>query len=441
MYRGDVPGYVVLKDGTVFSGFGFGAQGRVLGEVVFNTGMSGYQEIATDPSYHGQMVTYTYPLIGNYGASDHLLESEKVHSRAIIVREAKNTAWNASCPEGWVDWLTTRGVVGVGGVDTRALTRRIREHGAMTACVAAGPGLDVDELLVAVRDFPDMAGQDLASAVTCSQPYEWAAESAAAAPTAAAPAAAPVAPASCAMAPSGALGQPVPGTGYRVVAYDFGIKRSILRNLSDAGCRVTVVPAHWPAEATLALKPDGVFLSNGPGDPAAVGYAVETIRGLLGKVPVFGICLGHQLLALALGLSTYKLKFGHRGANHPVRDYLTGRVEITSQNHGFAVEPPAVVREALERGAVVGEGGVASLKAEDMLLQTGCGRAQITHLNLNDGTVEGLRLLDLPAFSVQYHPEAGPGPHDSRYLFGRFTELMGAGVAAAAGAGVGARAR
>jgi carbamoyl-phosphate synthase small subunit len=210
-----------------------------------------------------------------------------------------------------------------------------------------------------------------------------------------------------------------------VVAYDFGIKRSILRQLAAVDCRVTVVPASWTPEQVLDLKPDGVFLSNGPGDPAAVGYAVESIRGLIGKVPIFGICLGHQLLALVLGLATYKLKFGHRGANHPVRDYLTGRVEITSQNHGFAVEPPEVVRRALERGTVVGEGGVASLSADDMLLDSAFGRAQITHLNLNDGTVEGLRLLEHPAYSVQYHPEAGPGPHDSRYLFGRFIELMG----------------
>jgi carbamoyl-phosphate synthase small subunit len=409
MYRGRVPGYVVLKDGTVFSGFGFGAEGRVVGEVVFNTSMSGYQEVVTDPSYHGQMVTFTYPLIGNYGVSERLTESDTVHSRAVIVREVKNAAWNATCPEAWVDWLTGRGVVGVAGVDSRALTRRIREHGAMTACVAAGKSLKVNDLLAEARGFPGMAGRDLASAVTCSAPYGWAV----------------------------AAGRTLSGgvERYRVVAYDFGIKRSILDNLAAVGCEVTVVPAHWTAEQTLAMKPDGVFLSNGPGDPAAVGYAVETIRGLLGRVPVFGICLGHQLLALAVGLSTYKLKFGHRGANHPVRDYLTGRVEITSQNHGFAVEPPAVVREALGRGAVVGEGGVASLKAEDMVVDSDLGPVQITHLNLNDGTVEGLRLLDVPAFSVQYHPEASPGPHDSRYLFGRFTDLMDEGAGSRFGAG------
>ncbi|MFH0916797.1 MAG: glutamine-hydrolyzing carbamoyl-phosphate synthase small subunit [bacterium] len=418
MYRGDIPGYVVLKDGTVFSGFGFGAQGQVLGEVVFNTGMTGYQEIATDPSYHGQMVTFTYPMIGNYGASEQLLESAEVHSRAIVVREIKNTAWNATCPVAWVDWLTTRGIVGVAGIDTRALTRRIREHGSMTACVAAGTDLRVNDLLAATHEFPSMAGQDLASAVTCREPYEWVSDESA--------------------SEAAALGVPGPAgpeaarpsarARFQVVAYDYGIKRSILKNLAAVGCHVTVVPAHWTAEQVLAMRPDGVFLSNGPGDPAAVGFAVKAIRGLIGRVPVFGICLGHQLLALAVGFSTYKLKFGHRGINHPVRNYLTGRIEITSQNHGFAVEPPIVVREALARGSVVGEGGVVGLSAEDMGLDSDLGPAQVTHLNLNDGTVEGLRLLDLPAYSVQYHPEAGPGPHDSRYLFGQFTELMQQGA-------------
>jgi carbamoyl-phosphate synthase small subunit len=423
MYRGDVPGYVVLKDGTVFAGFGFGAPGRVLGEVVFNTGMTGYQEIVTDPSYHGQMVTFTYPMIGNYGAAEHLLESDQVHSRAIIVREIKNTAWNATCSEAWVDWLTARGIVGVAGIDTRALTRRIREHGAMTACVAAGPDLRVNDLLAATHECPSMAGQDLASAVTCREPYEWVSEEAA--PEAAMAGAPPFVDQSAA--------PPAARVWHRVVAYDYGMKRSILRNLAAVGCHVTVVPAHWTSEQVLAMKPDGVFLSNGPGDPAAVGYAVEAIRGLVGRVPIFGICLGHQLLALAVGFSTYKLKFGHRGINHPVRNYLTGRIEITSQNHGFAVEPPEVVRAALDRGSVVGEGGVAGLSADDMGLDSDFGPAQVTHLNLNDGTVEGLRLLDLPAYSVQYHPEAGPGPHDSHYLFRQFTELMRQGTV---GAGV-----
>jgi carbamoyl-phosphate synthase small subunit len=410
MYRGDVPGYVVLSDGTVFQGFGFGSRGRVLGEVVFNTSMTGYQEVVTDPSYHRQLVTFTYPLIGNYGAAEHLLESDSVHSRAIVVREVKNTAWNRTCPEAWVDWLTTREVVGVGGIDTRALTRRLREHGAMNACVATGDDLRMDELLSAARGLASMMGSDLVSAVTCSQPYEW--EEAAPATGAAS-------------SPAGATGRGLDSEPrFHGVAYDFGIKRSILRQLAAVGCHVTVVPASFSPEQVLALKPDGVFLSNGPGDPAAVGYAVENLRGLVGKVPIFGICLGHQLLALTLGFSTYKLKFGHRGVNHPVRDYLTGKVEITSQNHGFAVEPPEVVGRALERGAVVGEGGVAGLSADDMLLDSAFGPAQITHLNLNDGTVEGLRLLELPAYSVQYHPEAGPGPHDSRYLFGRFVQSM-----------------
>jgi carbamoyl-phosphate synthase small subunit len=400
MYRGETPGYVVLSDGTVFEGFGFGAQGVILGEAVFNTSMSGYQEVITDPSYHGQLVTFTYPLIGNYGVDDHLLESSDVRTRAIIVREVKNTAWNQSCSGALVDWLGARGVVGVGGIDTRALTRRLRERGAMNACVAAGPDLRVDDLLAQARGIPSMAGSDLVGAVTCAEPYDW--------------------------APEEADGE-VPEPRYRVVAYDFGIKRSILRCLEAAGCRVTVVPASWTPKQVLDMKPDGVFLSNGPGDPAAVGYAIENIRGLIGKVPIFGICLGHQLLSLAVGFCTYKLKFGHRGANHPVRDYLTGRVEITSQNHGFAVQPPEVVRLALERGAVVGEGGVSGLNADDMLLDSDFGRAQVTHLNLNDGTVEGLRLLDQPAYSVQYHPEAGPGPHDSRYLFGRFRELIAEG--------------
>lgn len=397
MYRGEIPGYVVLQDGTVFSGFGFGVQGTVLGEVVFNTGMTGYQEIVTDPSYHGQMVTFTYPMIGNYGVGDHLLESDEVHSKAIVVREVKNGAWNATCDRAWTDWLTERGVVGVGGIDTRALTRRIREHGAMAACVASGPDLRVNDLLAAAKTYPSMAGQDLASRVTCGAPYEW---------------------------HSGKEGR----ARFRVVAYDFGIKRSILKNLANVGCDVTVAPAFWTAEQVLALKPDGVFLSNGPGDPAAVGYATETIRGLLGRVPIFGICLGHQLLALAIGFSTYKLKFGHRGINHPVRNYLTGHIEITSQNHGFAVEPPDVVKKAMAKGTVVGEGGVGGLSVTDLVLESEYGPVQVSHLNLNDGTVEGLHLLDVPAFSVQYHPEAGPGPHDSHYLFREFAELMSQSV-------------
>lgn len=414
MYRGDVPGYVVLQDGTVFSGFGFGAEGRITGEVVFNTGMTGYQEVVTDPSYYGQMVTFTYPMIGNYGAAEHLLESYQAHSRAIIVREVKNSAWNSTCPEAWVDWMQAHGIVGVGGIDTRALTRRIRERGAMPACVATGSDLAMDDLLAGVRGLPSMAGQDLARAVSCTEPYEWAPDC---------PTLEPPSPAFTATGVPVAEAQ-APPAEFQVVAYDFGIKLSILRNLTAVGCRVTVVPAHWSAQQVLELQPDGVFLSNGPGDPAAVGYAVEAVSGLLGKVPVFGICLGHQLLALALGFSTYKLKFGHRGINHPVRNYLTGRIEITSQNHGFAVDPPPVVKQAADECAENGPAGLVRLKAEDMVLPSSFGPVQVTHLNLNDGTIEGLRLLDLPVCSVQYHPEAGPGPHDSHYLFHEFARAM-----------------
>jgi carbamoyl-phosphate synthase small subunit len=385
MYRGTTPGLVVLEDGTVFEGFGFARSGSVFGEVVFNTGMTGYQEVATDPSYFGQMVTFTYPLIGNYGASEHLVESEQVHSRAVVVREVKNTRWNGTCPHGWTDWLEERGVVGVGGVDTRALARRIRERGAMTACVAAGHGLDTDALLDATRQAPSLAGRDLVRSVSCSSPWEFGDA----------------------------------GAEHHVVAFDYGVKRSILRRLTDVGCRVTVVPCTYSAAEVLALGPDGVFLSNGPGDPAPVAYAIDTICDLLGRVPVFGICLGHQLLALAAGFSTYKLKFGHRGINHPVKNYLADMIEITSQNHGFAVEAPPTVGRRLAAGH-----DLSSLPASELTLASRQGDVQVTHLNLNDGTVEGLRLLEVPAFSVQYHPEAGPGPHDSLYLFRDFAQMM-----------------
>jgi carbamoyl-phosphate synthase small subunit len=347
--------------------------------------MTGYQEVTTDPSYYGQMVTFTYPMIGNYGASEHLLESDRVHSKAIVVREVKNTSWNGTCPDGWTDWLAAHGVTGVGGVDTRALARRIREQGAMTACVAAGPDLDLEELREQTQRFPSLAGRDLVHAVTCREPYT------------------------------------VSTTGgeLHVVAFDYGMKRSILKNLLEVGCRVTVVPSTYTPRQVLALEPDGVFLSNGPGDPAPVEYAVQCIRGLLGKVPIFGICLGHQLMALAVGFSTYKLKFGHRGINHPVKNYLRDSIEITSQNHGFAVEPPLVVAEAVEGGR-----DLSSLAPEDMVLSSEFGPVQVSHLNLNDGTVEGLALREVPAFCVQYHPEAGPGPHDSLYLFRQFVEMM-----------------
>lgn len=422
MYRGKSPGYVVLEDGQVFTGFAFGAPGAVFGEIVFNTGMTGYQEIVTDPSYHGQMVTFTYPMIGNYGVSDDNLESGSVRSKAIVVREAKNTNYNLTCPDPWVGWLAEKGVVGVGGIDTRALTRVIRERGAMTACVAGGPDLRVNDLLEQTRAFPSLSGRDLAQFVTCPEPYlVWSGGPiAGVAVSGVEPGAFWARPAGTAGS-TAAMGPVGPGAelDYRVVAYDYGLKRSILRRLLAAGCQVIVVPASFTWEQVLAFEPDGVFLSNGPGDPAPLDYAIANIRGLLGKVPVFGICLGHQLLALAVGLRTYKLKFGHRGINHPVKNYIHDFIEITSQNHGFAVEPPAAVAEA-----VAGEGDLSALPQPELELETDFGAGRITHLNLNDGTVEGLSLDEIPAFSVQYHPEAGPGPHDSRYLFQEFVEAM-----------------
>ncbi|MBE0429850.1 MAG: glutamine-hydrolyzing carbamoyl-phosphate synthase small subunit [Thermoleophilia bacterium] len=384
---------VILEDGTIYRGRGFGAEGAVFGEIVFNTAMTGYQEVVTDPSYHGQMVTFTYPLIGNYGVNVTASESEMVHSRGVVVREVHNLDRNATAEQGWVDWLAECGVVGVEGIDTRALTRRIRSVGAMRAGIFRGD-FDDKDIIAQVARTPSMAGLDLATRVTCPEKYEL---------------------------------QFIKGK-HLVVAIDYGIKRSILKRLGAAGCNVTVVPAQTSPRDILALRPKGVFLSNGPGDPAPLGYAVETLRELLGKVPVFGICLGHQLLSMGLGLKTYKLKFGHRGANHPVKNLDTGRVEITSQNHGFAVELPKALeaRLAASRGGAGGAGGTffEAPPAAELMLDTDFGKARISHLNLYDGTVEGIRCLEVPAFSVQYHPEAGPGPHDSRYLFDEFVELM-----------------
>jgi len=363
----------------------------VYGEIVFNTSMTGYQEIVTDPSYHGQMVTFTYPLIGNYGVNRTTSESSDVHSRAVVVREAHNLAENCTADEGWIDWLAAQGVVGASGIDTRALTRRIRSAGAMRACVAAGQ-FDHESVLARVRESLPMSGQDLARKVTCIEPYELEFLKA----------------------------------RYDIVAIDYGIKRSILKFLGAAGCNITVMPATVTADEVLALAPDGVFLSNGPGDPGVLDYAVECARGLLGKVPVFGICLGHQILCQALGLETFKLKYGHRGANHPVKNLDTGEVEITSQNHGFAVQMPAALSERL---ALVRE-GLTFFEApsrDELLLETDAGEALISHLNLYDGTVEGIRCLDAPAFSVQYHPEASPGPHDSQYLFDDFIQMIETG--------------
>ena len=359
------PALIVLEDGSAFRGEAVAGGGTIGGEMVFNTAMTGYQEIATDPSYCGQIITYTFPLNGDYGADPSRDESGQAHARAIIAREMVNYAFNRTSTTSWLDWLNAHDVLAVGGVDTRALTRHLRDKGALRGVVSTDD-LDVGSLRRRAQKLPRMAGLDLASVVTCGEPSETPAAGSAAA--------------------------------LHVVALDFGIKRSIVGYLAAAGCRVTVVPAGTTPREVLKLQPDGVFLSNGPGDPAAVGYAVKTVQKLLGKTPLFGICLGHQLLALALGMSTYKLKFGHRGANHPVKDLTTGEIEITTQNHGFAVRDP-------------GQAGPD-------------GAARVTHVNLNDGTVEGLAAPAQYAFSVQYHPEATPGPHDSLHLFEGFRAEM-----------------
>jgi carbamoyl-phosphate synthase small subunit len=364
---------LVLEDGRVFRGRSFGAPGERSGEIVFHTGMTGYQEVLSDPSYCGQIVVMTAPHIGNTGVNDFDPESVKPQLTGFVVRSysADYSSWRARTSLDQL--LREHGIVAISDVDTRALTRHIRTAGAMRAILSTSE-TNVDTLLSRCRAAPAMEGLDLTRTVTCEEPYTWAEGSGSFSP----------------IYPEGSNGSPL-----HVVAYDFGLKRTILRRLVDQGCTVTVVPATTPASEVLAQQPDGVFYSNGPGDPAAAGYAVENLRGLLGRVPVFGICLGHQIMGLALGGTTYKLPFGHHGANHPVRHLPTGKVEITSQNHGFAVDPQ-------------------SLPAS----------TEITHINLNDNTVEGLRHRDMACFSVQYHPEAGPGPHDATYLFQEFVTLM-----------------
>jgi carbamoyl-phosphate synthase small subunit len=368
---------LALEDGTVAYGRPFGARdASAFGEVVFNTAITGYEEVVTDPSYRGQIVVMTATEIGNVGWNREDLESARPHLSAFVVRERSRTTSNWRAEQTLDAVLAEAGVPGIEGVDTRALTRRLRDGGAMRGLVTHAPPerLPDAELLKRVRATPGLEGRDLVREVTPSQPFSWEEGSW--------------------RHPQAAADRPAPR--HHVVAYDFGMKRNILRQLVDAGCRVTVVPATTSADDVLARSPDGVFLSNGPGDPAAVPYAALAARQLLErKVPLFGICLGHQILGLALGGKTYKLKFGHHGANQPVMDLQTRRVEITSQNHGFAVD-------------------VASLK----------GRAELSHVNLNDGTVEGLRVVDAPAFGVQYHPEASPGPHDAAYLFDRFVRLI-----------------
>jgi carbamoyl-phosphate synthase small subunit len=373
---------LVLEDGTAFRGRSFGAEGEAFGEAVFNTAMCGYQEVLTDPSYTGQIVTMTSPHQGNYGMNGDDPESDRVRVAGFVVREASRrpSSWRS---EGSLsDGLAAAGVVGLEGIDTRRLTLRIRSAGAMRAGIST---VDLDErsLVDRVRQQPGMEGADLAAAAAVTKPYE--------ARTVVGPA------------------RPFDDRVFRVAAYDFGIKRNILRLLAAGGCEATVFPARTPAAEVLSAGFDGVFVSNGPGDPAATIYGVEALKGLLGQVPVFGICLGNQLLALALGGRTYKLKFGHRGVNQPVKDLDTGRIEISSHNHGFAVDPQGWGRST----------------GTPPIVETPFGRAALTHWNLNDGTLEGLRCLDIPAFSVQYHPEASPGPHDSRHLFARFRALMG----------------
>ena len=373
--------YLALADGTIFKGHAWGADGHVTGEVVFTTGMTGYQEVLTDPSYVGQIVTMTAPHIGNTGITAEDAESRKgqPHVAGFIVREPCDEPSNHRSVEPLSRYLERNGIVALGGIDTRRLVRTLRDRGSQNGCIGTG---SPDELVDRARATPDMQGLDLVSRVTPAESYAFE-ESRGSWRVSFDPRA------------------PITGESrlehrpLHVVAMDFGAKRNILRCLVDAGCRVTAVPATTSARDILALSPDGVFLSNGPGDPAAVGYAVSTIRDLLGHKPMFGICLGHQLLALAVGAKTYKLKFGHRGLNQPVQDLTTGRVEITLQNHGFAVD-------------------VESLG----------GRGVSTHLHLNDGSSEGLSIPDARAFSVQYHPEAAAGPHDALYLFRRFTDAM-----------------
>ncbi len=365
---------LLLEDGTLFEGFSFGAEGESIGEVVFNTSLSGYQEILTDPSYKGQFVVMTYPEIGNYGVNPEDVESRKPFLEGFIVKNYNPFPSNFRSTEPLHAYLKKNKIVAIEGIDTRALTRHLRDQGSKMGILSTRD-FDKKRLLKKVRATPKMVGLDLAKEVTCQKAYRWTKGVWAPSPQ-----------------PSPARGE---GDHFKVVAYDFGIKQNILRGLVTAGCEVMVVPAFTSASEVLALKPDGVFLSNGPGDPEPVTYAIENIRKLVGEVPIFGICLGHQLLGLALGGKTYKLKFGHHGGNQPVMDLGTRKVEITAQNHGFAVDTD-------------------SLK----------GKAELTHMNLNDKTVEGFRMTKVPAFSVQYHPEASPGPHDSHYLFGRFVSMM-----------------
>ncbi len=365
---------LALEDGSVFHGHAVGATGQTVGEVVFNTAMTGYQEILTDPSYARQLVTLTYPHIGNTGCNAEDAESTAVHAAGLIVRDVPRRASNWRSSESLPDYLKRHGIVAIAGIDTRRLTRILRDKGALGGCIVAGESIDVDAAIAAARAFPGLNGMDLAKVVSTTEHYEW----------------------NQGVYDLDRTAFNHPEKRFNVVAYDFGVKHNILRLLADQGCDITVVPAQTPAAEVLAMRPDGVFLSNGPGDPAACDYAVAATRELLdAKVPLFGICLGHQIMGLALGAKTLKMKFGHHGANHPVKDLDDGRVLITSQNHGFAVDPATLPPNV-----------------------------RVTHSSLFDGSLQGFALTDRPAFCFQGHPEASPGPHDIGYLFDRFAALM-----------------
>jgi len=381
---------LALADGTLFEGRALGYEGETVGEVVFNTAMTGYQEVLTDPSYKGQIITMTCPHIGNYGVTPEDIESRRIWAEGFIVKEASSLASNWRSKQQLQDYLHEAKIVAIEGLDTRALTRHLREHGSQQGLITHVE-LDASRAVGKAKAAPSIIGRDLATTVTCEKVYQWTEGS----------------------------GEWIPSLGdkprvaatrrWHVVAYDFGVKQNILRQLVDAGCVVTVVPASTTAKQVEALKPDGVFLSNGPGDPEGVPYAIEAVRQLIGQYPLFGICLGHQILGLALGLKTYKLKFGHHGANHPVMNLRTRQVEITSQNHNFAVQVAQPITAIPDRPPVI---------------ETSFGKVVVTHVSLNDHSIEGLACVDRPVFSVQYHPEASPGPHDSGYLFTEFIQLM-----------------
>lgn len=404
------PALFVLEDGTVFRGYSCGAPGESAGEAVFNTSMAGYQEVFTDPSYAGQIVTMTSPHIGNYGMNGADMESRGVFASGFVMREMSRTSSSWRAEETLREFFERLGVVAIEGVDTRRLTRHLRERGAMRSILST-IDLDPSSLTAKAQASPGLVGRDLVAEVAVRERFTWGNDM----------------PPGCELpVDTGVL--PVKPR-FRVVAFDSGIKYNILRSLAKADCEVIVVPPTTSAAEALALEPDGIFFANGPGDPSAVTYLYETLRELLGKKPIFGICLGHQMLSLALGCDTYKLKYGHRGGNQPVKNLITGRVEITSQNHGFCVDFSSLGTldvaasggldlDPADLGAWVSAGVAPVVRSPEF------GPVQLTHVNLNDMTVEGVRALEQRAFSVQYHPEAAPGPHDARYLFGAFVRLM-----------------